>query len=81
MNKDKTVLKVFLGEYANEMRKRRGLTQEEIAEELHITFRAYGDLERGKYCFSAKPLLFLLLMMNEEETKNFFERLCTILRI
>ena len=42
-----------------------------MAERLRITSRAYGDLERGKYCFSAVALLFLLLMLSEDEAKDF----------
>ena len=45
--------------------------QEEMAEQLHITSRAYGDLERGRYCFSAAPLLFLLLMLSDRELAAF----------
>ena len=50
--------------------KRRGLTQEEMAEKLRITGRAYSDLERGIYCFSAVALVFLLLMLEEGEIKE-----------
>ena len=45
------------------LRERMGLTQEEMAEQLRITARAYSDLERGKYCASAATLLFLLEML------------------
>ena len=47
-----------------------GLTQEEMAEKLRITGRAYSDLERGIYCFSAVALVFLLLMLEEGEIKE-----------
>ena len=47
-----------------------GLTQEEMAERLRITGRAYSDLERGIYCFSAVALVFLLLMLEEGEIKE-----------
>ena len=61
--------KGFLMEYTSTLRKSRALTQEEMAERLRITSRAYGDLERGKYCFSAITLLFLLLMLDGAELK------------
>lgn len=42
-----------------------------MAEQLHITSCAYGNLERGKYYFSATALIFMLLMMEENELKDF----------
>lgn len=65
--------KGFLMEYTSTLRKSRALTQEEMAERLRITSRAYGDLERGKYCFSAITLLFLLLMLDGAELKALLE--------
>ena len=49
------------------LRERMGQTQEEMAERLRITARAYSDLERGKYCASAATLLFLLAMLSAED--------------
>ena len=66
----KMLVKEFLAEYTDALRKLRSLTQEEMAEQLHITSRAYGDLERGKYCFSTISLLFLLLMLSNDELKD-----------
>ena len=57
------------------LRRRRGLTQEEMAERLRITGRAYSDLERGIYCFSAVALVFLLLMLEEHEIKELLSSL------
>lgn len=73
MKQCKMLAKEFLAESACTLRKRRSLTQEEMAEQLHITGRAYGDLERGKYCFSAIALLFFMLMLNDDEVKAFME--------
>lgn len=70
----KMLAKEFLAEYTDTLRKLRNLTQDEMAERLRITSRAYGDLERGKYCFSTIALLFLLLMLNDDELKAFLER-------
>lgn len=69
----KMLVKEFLAEYTDTLRKLQKLTQDEMAEQLRITARAYGDLERGKYCFSAVALLFLLLMLNDDELKSFLE--------
>ena len=65
MNPYKEILRKFFSKYVSTLRKRRGLTQEEMAEKLRITGRAYSDLERGIYCFSAVALVFLLLMLEE----------------
>lgn len=46
MKLHKMLVKEFLAEYKDTLRKLRSLTQEEIAEQLHITSQAYGDLER-----------------------------------
>ena len=69
MNPYKEILRKFFSEYVSALRKRRGLTQEQMAEKLRITVRAYSDLERGIYCFSAVALVFLLLMLEEREIK------------
>lgn len=63
MNPYKEILRKFFSKYVSTLRKRRGLTQEEMAGKLRITGRAYSDLERGIYCFSAVALVFLLLML------------------
>lgn len=73
MKQHKMLTKEFLAEYTDNLRKLRNLTQDEMAERLRITSRAYGDLERGKYCFSAITLLFLMLMLSDDEWKAFLE--------
>ena len=75
MNLYKAMLRSFFSGYVSILRKRRGLTQEQMAEKLRITGRAYSDLERGIYCFSAIALVFLLLMLEEEETKELLSSL------
>ena len=70
MNPYKEILREFFSKYVSTLRRRRGLTQEEMAEKLRITGRAYSDLERGIYCFSAVALVCLLLMLEEGEIKE-----------
>jgi len=70
VNPYKEILRKFFSEYVSTLRKRRGLTQEEMAEKLCISGRAYSDLERGIYCFSAVALVFLLFMLEEGEIKE-----------
>ena len=71
----KEALRSFFLGYVSALRRRRGLTQEEMAERLRITGRAYSDLERGIYCFSAAALVFLLLMLEEHEIKELLSSL------
>jgi len=75
MNAYKKLLRDVLSEYTDMLRKKRDLTQEEMAEYLRITSRAYGDLERGKYCFSSIALLFLFLMLESSELIELLNRL------
>ena len=70
MNPYKEMLRKFFSEYVGTLRKRRGLTQEQMVEKLRITGRTYSDLERGIYFFSAVALVFLLLMLEEGEIKE-----------
>ena len=70
MNPYKEILRKFFSKYVSTLRKRRGLTQEEMAEKLRIAGRAYSDLERGIYCFSAVAPVFLLLMLEEGEIRR-----------
>lgn len=62
----KEALRSFFSGYVSALRRRRGLTQEEMAERLRITGRAYSDLERGIYC---------LLMLEEHEIKELLSSL------
>ena len=55
----RTLLRVKLLEYRKELEK----TQEEMAEELHISCRSYIDLEHGKYAVSTVTLLFFLALL------------------
>ena len=55
-------------------RSRNALTQEAMAERLHISSRAYSDLERGKSCASAVTLMFLLPMLDAEAQHTLFHQ-------
>ena len=48
-------------------RKEQQLSQEKMAEFLHISLRSYIDLEHGKYCFSALSLIFFLTILPKDE--------------
>ena len=60
----KEALRSFFSGYVSALRRRRGLTQEEMAERLRITG-----------CFSAVALVFLLLMLEEHEIKELLSSL------
>ena len=63
----RAIAKKYLSSISDALRTERNLTQENMAEKLRISCRAYGDLERGKYCFSSTALLFMMNMMEDEE--------------
>ena len=63
----KTLMRKFFTSRLASIRKKLGLSQDKMSELLHITTRSYIDLEKGKYCLSAKSLMFLLLLMDKDE--------------
>lgn len=67
----KSMLREFLSTYAETLRKARNLSQEQMAEQLRITPRAYSNLCCGRFCFSTLPLLSLLLMLDSKELDAF----------
>jgi transcriptional regulator with XRE-family HTH domain len=46
----------MIGSKIKRIREMRGITQEEIAEELNLTAQAYGRMERGETSISAERL-------------------------
>lgn len=48
-------------------------TQERMAESLHISARAYNNVKRDRQSLSASTLIFLLLMLSDEEVLTFLE--------
>ena len=56
-NLDRELLSLFVCS----LRKARGLSHGKMAEKLHISNRAYSDLESGKYCFLQYPYCSLYL--------------------
>lgn len=47
-----------------------GLSQEKMAEKLFVSSRAYGNLERGVFCFSALPLMSFFSLFDDETRKE-----------
>lgn len=75
----KDMAKKFFADYVKAARKNKERTQEQMAEEMRISSRAYGDLERGKFCFSALSLLFFLFTLKDEEILQFIQDFRTAL--
>lgn len=63
----KQIARKFFAQAVGVARERQGLSQEEMAELLRVSARAYGDLERGKYMLSALSLLFFLITLETQE--------------
>ena len=68
MRSCQTIFKQFLNVRLRKFRFAHGYTQERMAELLHISTRAYSDLERGKYSASALTMLFFMSELQETET-------------
>ena len=51
------------------------LTQEDMAELLHVAPRSYVDQEHGKYGFSAATLVFFLTALPEDRVLPFLDKL------
>lgn len=73
MNAYKPQFKAFLAEQIKIKRKELKVSQDKMSEYLHITPRAYSDLERKKYCISTVSLLYFLEMLSDEELIRFME--------
>ena len=57
------------------VRKHLGLTQAAMSEKLHISERAYGDLERGRSGLSAATLVHFLLLLSDENRAEFLRKI------
>ena len=67
MNNYKKLTGNFFAKRLAALRARMRLTQEEMAERLRITSRAYRELESGRSACSGPTLMFILSMMNDSE--------------
>lgn len=65
MQKYKPLVKKFFSDQLYDWRTASSLTQEKVAEFFHITPRAYGDLERGKYCISGVVILLFFCLLDD----------------
>ena len=57
------------------VRKQLGLTQAAMSEKLHISERAYGELERGRSGLSAATLVHFLMLLSDEGKLQFLKKI------
>ncbi len=79
MDDHKHLLQDFLRNQILDYRHQNHLTQENMAEALHVSPRSYFDQEHGRYGFSAMSLVFFILLLSEEDLLEFFKNLRFIL--
>ena len=70
----KDIFKMHLRVVVIQYRIDHGLTQEAMAELLHISSRAYCAMEQGDYSFSATTFAFFLRLLPPEEVSNFLNQ-------
>ena len=75
----KHLMQDYLRIQIQDYRYQNHLTQESMAEALHVSPRSYLDQEHGKYGFSAMSLVFFVLLLSEEDMLEFFKDLRFIL--
>ena len=76
MRQYKDCLRDLFGEHLHEYRISNAMTQEEIADELHIVPNAVSDLERKVFAPSAVTLMLFLGVLNHQERMRFIDRFC-----
>ncbi|MCI8775659.1 MAG: helix-turn-helix transcriptional regulator [Lachnospiraceae bacterium] len=54
-----------IGERLKDTRKKRGLTQKEVARMIEVSNRLYGDMERGKAVIPKHKLMILAVRLRE----------------
>ncbi len=67
------IFRPHLIQLSEKCREKMHFTQERMAESLHISARAYNNVKRDRQSLSASTLIFLLLMLSEEEVLAFLD--------
>ena len=67
MSQYKLLLQRFLRDAIYSYRMDHKLSQERMAELLHIAPRSYIDQVHGKYSFSAPTMMFFIFILSDEE--------------
>ncbi len=80
MAKLKHSIQPFFGDSLFETRRQRQLTQENMAELLLISSRAYRELEKGRSSYSAVTLILFLAQIPAEDAERAIQTWAGILR-
>lgn len=80
MNKQNSALQTYLINLTEQYRQELHYTQERMAEQLHITARAYNNIKQGRHALSASTFLFLLLSMPDTKATQVLHELKVLLQ-
>lgn len=80
MEDPKNILRSLLRNCILTYRLNHGLSQERMAEALHISPRSYNDQEHNRYGFSAMSMVYYLLLLEDQEILAFYKELRTLLK-
>lgn len=70
MQTNKTLFRDFFAVKFKKYRFKHDLSQEQMAERLHISTRSYSDIERRIYGISAQTLVMYMLIISEDELQQ-----------
>ena len=70
----------YLRDLAEQYRNKHYYSQERMAELLQVTTRNYTDLKRGKHSFSVSSLIFLLLLLSDDEVQQFLAQMRALIK-
>lgn len=77
----KTSIKTFLCQYLRASRAQRKISQEKMAEMLHVSLRAYSAIENGVYGVSVFSFIFFLLNLPDEEVLHLLHELRDVIKL
>ncbi len=79
MNGTKKLFQKFLRERIYAYRINSSLSQENMANILHVSLRAYSDQEHSKFGFSAISFTYYILLLSDEEVLQLIKELRLLL--
>lgn len=79
MSNAKQLLQNFLRNRVRRYRLIKGISQERMAEVLHVSPRSYLDQENGRYGFSALSLVYFMILLSDEELLTFLKEVQAVL--
>ena len=76
---NKIAIQPVVASLLKEHRKSMGISQEAMARLLHVSVRAYIDLEHGLYVLSTTTLVYFLSLLSKEQQIKVIEDLIGLL--